>query len=881
MRRYSCILIGLFVSSVSGRYPPARYFLPPVIAPWLNAIARADAPAAPLTATQGNDQHPKDVLALFKEKCVKCHGPVDPKGSLELSSFATLARGVEGEPVVIASKATESRLWHQVEAGTMPPPDEPGNVPLTDKEQALIREWIESGAAGLNPGGIVDEDQKHWSFRPVVEPPVPAVAIEEKARTDVDRFLLRELENRGLGFSEEADRSTLIRRVSFDLTGLPPTPTEIAMYLADPSDDAYERMVESYLASPRYGERWGKLWLDASGYADSNGYFNADSGRPLAYKYRDYVVRSFNADKPMDQFVREQIAGDELANYRPGGDVTPEMVELLTATHFLRNAQDGTGESDGNPDELRADRYSVLEGNLQVIMSSLVGVTIQCARCHSHKFEPIRHEEYYQLQAILFPAYCPDRWKKPNERVVEIGTRAEREEHARRIARVNQQIEAIKTSLAAVGDPLRKQLREERLSELPPKDREAVLAAFEKEEKSRSAEEKELVGKHEKALKVDDKELNARFPEYARFAKETENAIAAREKERPAPLEQIAVLVETDPEPMVHHRLERGLYGSPAEEVAPGVPVVLTTSSNSFQLPARSEGQISTGRRLAFAHWLTSPDHPMFARVLVNRLWKDHFGTGIVATVDNLGMSGAPPSHPELLDFLASHFVKNGWSTKGMHRLILASVAYRQKSQANPQGLQADPEDRLLWRYPPRRLDAEAVRDSMLAVAGQLDLAMGGPFVPSERSSDGSVVIPEERPGSHRRSLYIQQRRTQVVTMLELFDAPVIVTNCTARGSSTVPLQSLALLNSEFSLARAKAFADRLFRESDGNVDARLSHAFLLAVGRGPTTEERTASRQFVVQQETVYSGKEDAQRRAWNDFCQMLLASNAFLYVE
>src|SRR6516225_1479136 len=265
------------------------------------------------------------------------------------------------------------------------------------------------------------DDRDHWAFRPPVSPAPPAVRHPERARTALDRFLLAALEARSLSFAPEADRATLVRRVSFDLTGLPPAPADVSAFLADLSPDAYERMVERYLASPHYGERWGKYWLDAAGYADSNGYFNADSDRPLAWKYRDYVVRSFNTDKPYDQFVREQLAGDELVGFRRDGDVTPAMVEGLVATHFLRNATDGTGESDGNPDEVRTDRITVLEGNVQNTVNCLLGLTIQCTRCHDHKFEPITQEEYYGLQAVLFPVYNPERWTKPNERVVPIG----------------------------------------------------------------------------------------------------------------------------------------------------------------------------------------------------------------------------------------------------------------------------------------------------------------------------------------------------------------------------------------------------------------------------------------------------------------------------
>src|SRR4051812_32254002 len=313
------------------------------------------------------------------------------------------------------------------------------------------------------------------AFRPVVRPKVPDV--KGTARTAVDRFVLAALEAKQLALNPEADRPTLVRRVCFDLTGLPPTPAEIAAFVADTAPDAYEKMVDRYLASPAYGERWGKLWLDAAGYADSNGYFNADSDRPLAWKYRDYVVRAVNADTPYDRFVREQLAGDELAGYTPGGDVTPAMVEPLTATHFLRNAPDGTGESDGNPDEVRTDRFTVLEGNVQNLMNCLLGLTVQCARCHDHKFEPITQAEYYGLQALLFPVYNPERWAKPNDRVVAVGTKSELAELARRTGLIDRQVKAARDGLAALADPLREQFLDERLKDLPAATRAEVIEA--------------------------------------------------------------------------------------------------------------------------------------------------------------------------------------------------------------------------------------------------------------------------------------------------------------------------------------------------------------------------------------------------------------------
>jgi hypothetical protein len=673
-------------------------------------------------------------------------------------------------------------------------------------------------AAVLGIAAAVDDPPRpeaHYAFRPVVRPHVPEA--KGQVRTDVDRFILAALESKKLGLNPEADRETLIRRIAFDLTGLPPTIAEIDAFLADKAPNAFEKMVERYLASPAYGERWGKYWLDAVGYADSNGYFNADSDRPLAWKYRDYVIKAFNDDKPYDRFVREQLAGDELVGFTPSGDVTPAMVEGLTATHLLRNAPDGTGESDGNPDEVRTDRLTVLEGNVQNVMNGLLGITVQCARCHDHKFEPLAQEEYYSLQAILFPVYNPDRWSKPNDRVLSVGTHRELAEVRSRTESIDQHVKAATAGQVLAAAPLRQ------------------IAT---------------------------------------------RSIAEREKERPKQPQQIAAFFETDPNPPLHHLLKRGVHTQPGDEVQPGVPAALTAPKNQFSIKPRPMGRISSGRRTAFANWVVSPENPLFARVMVNRIWQHHFGTSLVATVDNLGLSGAKPSHPELLDYLAAEFVAHGWSIKHLHRLILRSVVYRQSSK-RPPGLDSiDPDNRLLSYFPLRRLDAEAVRDAMLRISGELDLTVGGPYVPSKRTPDGVVEVPEHAAGSNRRSVYLQQRRTQVVTFLQLFDAPAIVGTCGKRSPSTIPLQSLALLNSEFARNRAGSFATRLVNEQKDS-DSRLSLVFRLVCGRVPQESERRACEQFLKKQRMVYTDAKDAETRVWADLCQMLLASNAFLYVE
>lgn len=724
---------------------------------------------------------------------------------------------------------------------------------------------------------------EHWAFERVVRPPLPAVKQADRIRTPVDLFIEHKLEARGWTLAHEADRATLARRVSFDLVGLPPTPAELSAFLDDKSPDAYERLVERLLASPRYGERWGKFWLDAAGYADSNGYFNADSDRPLAYRYRDYAIGAFNSDKPFDEFVREQLAGDELVGYERDGDVTPEMVGPLVATHFLRNSQDGTGESDGNAEEVTIDRYTVLEGTEQIIMNCFMGITIQCARCHDHKFEPVSQKEYYGLQAILRPAYDPDKWVKPQERQVTVGTRTDREAHRGAVESVEKRVKGLKDELAAAGKSLRRKSIEERLKDVEQTERDSILAAWDISDEKRTAEQKELLKKHEKQLTVTDDELAKQSPEFTAQRKDIQAKVAAAERERPAPLEALSVLIDRETRP-THHLLVRGKHTAPGEEVGPGVPAALSTSENAYRIePVTGEtaDKRGSGRRLALARWLTLPQHPLLARVFVNRVWQHHFGVGIVETPDNFGVSGAAPSHEALLDWLAAEFVQEGWSIKHLHRLVVQSSTYRQSSAMRTECHAGEPANRLLWRFPLRRLDAEALRDSMLFVAGDLDLRMFGPYVPTQRSGEGLVAADEKHPGARRRSIYLQQRRTQTDSLLDLFDAPALVTTCGQRGSSTIPLQSLALLNSTFSIERAASLAARLSAEAGENDAARIERAFQIACSRVPAAAELAASEKFLAHQRQTYGDKPDTPARVWADFCQMILASNAFLYVE
>jgi Protein of unknown function (DUF1553)/Protein of unknown function (DUF1549)/Planctomycete cytochrome C len=767
----------------------------------------------------------QDVLPLLKARCLKCHSPLKSKGKLNLSGPRSLARGGTNGPIIVAGQLGKSILWDQVLNDEMPPKPE---EPLSADEKQLLRNWIEQGARDLpaatevRGGSPVDD---HWAFAPASSPQPTFLNDYRRVRTPIDHFIQKSLEDKGLNLGPEADRATLIRRVSFDLLGLPPRPEEASAFTADPSPDAYEKLIDRLLASPRYAERWGKFWLDASGYSDSNGYFSADTNRPLAYRYRDYVVRALNTDRPLDQVVREQLAGDELAGDRKSIDAA--TIDLLTATHYLRNGQDGTGESDGNPDEVRADKYAVLDGAIQIIGSSLLGLTLQCAKCHDHKFEPVTQREYYQLQAILYPAFNAEHWVKPNDRIIVAGLHDEMQRWQVHEKVISSQIEALKRHFAS-------------------------------------------------GPKADAKKA------------ELKRVIDAIEAERWPNPGRIAWVSDVSKDPSEVPVLIRGDLATPGPKIGPGVFAFLTDPDNRYEPSPPFPGSSSTGRRLAFARWLTKPGSrpaALLARVLVNRIWQHHFSTGLVSSSDNLGYTGSPPTHPALVDFLADRLARFGWSTKSLHRMILTSSVYRQSSASRSGPAQIDPDNRLLAHYPMRRLDAEAIRDAMLAVTGELDEQPGGPYVPIDRSKSGEVVTDESASGATRRSVYLQQRRTEVTSLLEVFDAPSIVTTCTRRSPSTIPLQSLSLMNSDFMIARAQKMATRLETECKGQdvSDSSINQAFLLITSRTPGPDEFQAARRFMKTQPSQYlTLPEPARRhRALVDFCQMMLASNAFLYVE
>ncbi len=724
--------------------------------------------------------------------------------------------------------------------------------PLAASELDLIKKWIDQGAKAENPEATAEaigtsaRDRSHWAFKSPVRPTVPPVKHEERVRTPIDTFLLAELEKHNLNFSPDADRVKLIRRATFDLIGLPPTPEEIADFVNDTSTQAYEKVIDRLLNSPRYGERWGRHWLDLAGYADSEGVLAADALRPNAWRYRDYVIRAFNSDKPFDRFLKEQLAGDELSHYGRYDKMPPDIVEMLAATGFVRTAVDATRE-DFLPADYAEYQWRTLFDTQQIVASSLLGLTLQCARCHDHKYEPISQKDYYRMLAILQGAYRPEGPVLPSDkRLIFEATRAQ------------------KTSAAEVNGPL-----------------DLVIKAL---GDLKAARTQQYRGKHPEGEEVTEEDLRKAFPEYAKMSDDLAAQIKAETAQR-VKFPTIRALYDLDGTPPATHVLAKGDPTAPGEEVQPGVPAVLDDPSRPYRIDPQVANSTTTGRRLAFAEWLTRPDHPLTARVFVNHVWAHHFGAGVVPTLDNFGKSGAAPTNQALLDWLATEFVAKGWKLKSLHRIIMTSTVYRQDSVSRADALKADPDNVLLWRYTPRRLEGEVIRDAVLAVSGTLDLKMFGEPVPAKTKPNGEVV-PLEEPQSGRRSVYQVVRRSAPQSFLQVFDAPVMETNCTRRVNSTSALQSLAFMNSEFATRKAELFAQRILKEAppeSGDDERTVKRALELAFSRPPRDGEVENMVAFIRKQSGKYPSLngEALTKRVYADLCQVLISANEFVYVD
>jgi hypothetical protein len=859
----------------------------PLAAPCLILMACSAASAA----DKPSHDFEKDILPLFKTHCLKCHGADTQQAALDLRTRGTTLRGGETGPAISPGSPENSLLWIKVAADKMPP----GKTKLTTAEKELIRAWLENGAKSSAAATVVENtgdkqvtnaDRQFWAFKKPVRPAVPVVKAKDRVRNPIDSFLLAALEKKGLSYSPEGERVALLRRATFDLTGLPPTPDEIDAFLADKSADAYEKVIDRLLASPRYGERWGRHWLDVAGYADSEGILDADYVRTAAWRYRDYVIKAVNSDKPYDRFLKEQIAGDELVDYwtayRTQKELPPEVVEGITATGYLRCASDTSRPDFVTIKNAPGYYYQTLDDTVRIVASSTMGLTLHCAKCHSHKYDPLPQTEYYRIQAIFMSAYRPSQWVPQVQRKLSEATEAQEKDAKEHNVTVDAAVNKLKRESADLTKEYGDRLIQDRLAKLPEAIREDVRVAVTTDQAKRTEVQKYLAGKFQAELKPAGpaltKALAETYPEFKTRSAQIDAAIRAEEAKRRT-FHEIRAVYDL-PGSVETPLLRRGDYRNPGPAVTPGVLSVLE-SPKPFAWKAPPADAKTSGRRLAFAEWLTQPDHPLTARVMVNRLWLHHFGEGIVATPENFGRKGAAPSHPELLDWLATEFVAKGWSVKAMHKLIMTSSAYRQSSVgADARAKELDPDNHLLWRQRLRRLEAEALRDAVLHVAGNLNAEMYGPPVPMQRQADGEVTTPADASGL-RRSVYLQVRRSQPLTMLQVFDQPVMETNCTRRAASTVSSQALTLLNSDFMVKQADVFAGRVLKEKP---NAPAAQAIRLAFGRNATERERTKLGAFLDAQAERYAKTmkpDEARRRALADLCQMLLSANEFAYLE
>ncbi|MFO1095525.1 MAG: DUF1553 domain-containing protein [Planctomycetaceae bacterium] len=746
---------------------------------------------------------------------------------------------------------------------------------------AVLLAVATQSAAGAEPAAALPE----WAFQPLSDSRPPLGRASDAVATPVDTFIVEKLHAAGLELSPPADRATFIRRLSLDLLGLPPAPADVDAFVADRSPTAAEDLVDRLLASPHFGERWGRHWLDSVGYADTVG-FDVDATLIITsegkWRYRDWVINALNADKPYDRFVTEQLAGDELVPWRTAEHYTPEIIDSLVATGYLRTARDYTHEPEST---IPLNYFELLHDTLEIVGSSLLGITLNCARCHDHKFDPLTQQDYYGVMACLTPAYNPTAWRvvtpyknRDDDRTladVSLPEKAAIDEHN---TRLDKEVAAARERMSSVRGAGRSRLFDQRLTGVPEQIRADVRAALDASEKSRTEVQRYLADRFKDLAKISDDDVKATLTADEQLAiRDAESAIAAAEKQRRR-YGKIQALYDVGSPPATH-LLTSGDYLLPAEEVAPAFLQILSPG-NSTSIAVTDAPAGSSGRRLAFARRLTQPDTPasgLLARVYVNRVWQHLFGEGLVATSENFGAQGSTPTHPELLDWLSRRFIADGWRTKSLIRLVVMSQVYQQPSSSagatagsssGAGALAVDPQNHLLWRMRLRRLESEIVRDSVRFASGTLSDTMGGPPVLIKAGVDGAVVVDPEKLASpddaSRRSVYLLTRRAYNESLLTVFDQPLISTTCQRRDASAVPLQSLTMLNSDLLLEQSAKFAERVAALAGTDADAQITTAYRLLLCRAPDPEEIALCRQHLRSQAARFTeaGQADAAAR-------------------
>ena len=810
------------------------------------------------------------IQPILKMRCYTCHGEQLQLRKLRLDRRADAIRGGEsGIPAIVPGDSANSLLIRYV-AGIDPdvvmPPE---GDKLAPDEVELLRAWIDQGAA--YPGDAAELSSEsarpasdHWAFQPVRRPSVPAVRSEAWVRNPIDAFVLANLEQRGWRPSDPAKPRALLRRLYLDLIGLPPTLEEQQALLKDPLPESFDQLVDDLLQRPGYGERWARHWFDLVRYAETNGY-ERDNAKPHVWRYRDYVIRAFNRDKPYDRFIIEQLAGDEME------DVSPETLIALGYNRL--------GPWDDEPADFAQDRFDQLDDIVTTTSQVFLGLTLGCARCHNHKFDPLTARDYYGMVAIFDGLVRPQNGR--TELDLPLGSRTELDE----VAKVESRIEPLEEQIEALKRGYWPAFLRSGKSEL---DEESVKA-FLTDAGKRTAEQERLVKRNSSRLKS---EAGKNLPE------ELKRKIAGL-KEAIAPLRESIpdlprgyFLHEPAPEPPATHLLIRGSAHNPGPEVSPAVPVVLAAAQPRFPAPRRT-----SLRRLTLARWIASSDNPLTARVIVNRVWQHHFGEGLVRTPSNFGKIGQPPTHPKLLDWLATWFIDDGWSLKKLHRLILTSNTYRMSKQWNAQYGAEDPESRLLWRVPYTRLEVEAVRDSMLAVTGRLNRKMYGPSmlppIPAAalegHSDPDKIWKASEEDEASRRTIYAFIKRSMVIPMLEVLDLCDTTRSTAKRAVTSVAPQALTLFNGDFVTEQTHYFAERLVWEVGLDPEKQIERAYSLALARPPTALERARMTAFLNREADAWirepSGRPRdpamARRHATEQMCRVILNLNEFVYTD
>lgn len=800
-------------------------------------IVVSSVPAAHADETGSSAPFVDSIGPLLQQHCISCHGPDAQEGGLRLDTLDGLNTGGKSGQPVVPGKPDESLLITAVrrtdELMQMPPDEK-----LPEETVKMLVDWVRAGAHHPDgkiiarseaPPFDVEEARKFWAFQSVQEPPIPDVGRPEYVKSPIDAFVVARLLEKNLQPNPAADKATLIRRATFDLTGLPPSPQDITNFLADDSADAFSKVIDRLLASQQYGERWGRHWLDVVRYADSNG-LDENIAHGNAWRFRNYVINSLNADKPYDQFIREQIAGDLLID-----EQTDERTrnDRLTATGFLSMGPKVLAE--GDETKLQMD---ILDEQIDTMGRAMLGLTLGCARCHDHKFDPISQADYYAVAGIFQSTRTMESLKriaKWNENsIATAADKAQLAEHQATIETKKTEIStflttAMATAAASAGTAPPQQIAEDQL----PEDTKKQLAGLRDELKMLESTVPELPT----AMGVTEGELtNARI-------------------------------------------LMRGSHLSPGRVVERGVPVVL--AANGFAAAANHSG------RLEFTQWLTSPQHPLTARVMVNRVWRWHFGRGLVSTADNFGRLGDRPGNQALLDWLATEFVRSGWSLKSLHRTIMLSATWQQSSDNNPAAEQTDPDNLLQWRWSTQRLGAESVRDSVLAATGLLDRSMGQSmlhvknreFLFDHTSKDGTSY------NSMRRSVYLPVIRNNLYDAMSLFDCTDGTVPNGDRASSTVASQALFLMNSDLVIQAAENLAKEIQAEFPDDQSSRVNALFLRSLGRPVTAAE---AKEFLaaavaLESQLVQDGVVEGERATavWTSLCQTVLMSNEFLYVR